>query len=263
MTSEPLVYVDVGCSVGYPLAHFLAASGNRSGLNPASLHAQLEDMGIPSCGGCGDCRLSPLPPSITTPVDAYGIEAAPQNYRALLRVQEVFSQTSTGEETRLSVLNYYVGNGSTEAMQVPSLASGEDVSLHDLPSWETPVEVAAITLDRLAELEFLRVIDVLNINTREDGPEVLEGASKLLKSQRISTILLTYTKTGRWAAPRALQNVLNSLRDYGYFCFWAGKTGLIPITSCFVETYAQISLGRMVCAPVMSPIFKQMAALII
>ena len=261
------MYVDIGSALGYSLAHFIAASGSTSGLSPASLHAKLEDFGILGrCGQCGNCNFSPRPPSSTTPIEAYAIEGAPQNYQTLMSMQRAFftsAAASKADKTQFFVLNYYVGNGSTEVVRVPSSASGEDVRLHDMPTWETPVEIAAITLDTLAELSGLRSIDVLNIEIGGDGPEVLEGATALLQSQRISIILLTYTKTGRWTAPHALKAVLDTLQGYGYYCFWAGKTGLVLITSCYVETYTQVSSGRIVCTPEKSLLFSNLTALIL
>lgn len=259
-SSKPLVYVEIGCALGYSLAEFVAGSGSE--ISPATLHAKLHQLDIDQCGRCNNCKLRPLTRNITARIDAYCVEASPQNYRTLLSVKEAFF-SDIMDGAYLSILNYFVGNPSQDTIQVPSLASGEDISLHELPAWETPVEVAAITVDRLAEFEHLRAIDVLNIDIRGDGPKVVEGAAGMLKSQRISILLLTLTQTGCWQSPHALKRQVDMLWSYGYYCFWAGKTGLVPITACYVETYAKVTLGRMVCAPVISPYFPYLAALIV
>lgn len=140
----PLVYVDIGCGVGYSLAHVLGSSSRSVRFNPANLSAELTKSGLETCGVCGDCKVPP--PQQTKPVDieAYCINAFPQNYRVMLKARDnlLLNEDQNDSHVQLSVLHYVVGNGSLPSVAVPSSCVGEECSAQQaMPAWEKPVDV--------------------------------------------------------------------------------------------------------------------------
>jgi FkbM family methyltransferase len=109
-------------------------------------------------------------------------------------------------------------------------------------------EVAASTVDGMAEKYGISNIDVLLIDTEGLDAEVMDGAVGLLSRQIIKVLEFEYHSVRAWAK-RSLESVVDWLSTLGYDCFFTQASTLIQLTNCWHTSYEHHSWSNVLCVP--------------
>lgn len=199
--------MDVGCSLGYGVARVFAAKTPGLGLSPSSLHGFLSSLQIASCGECDDCKGIGGGRGLSTPIEAYCIDAAPRNMKVMSKAAEYFLRPQlTGHQRSLLVRNAYVtSDNATSTVSFPALCLGERCSAYADLAAGVKALVPTVRVDQLAEEYKLPFIDILRVSVGGDEPAVLHSALGLLQQRRIGVVVFEYSQSGVWGGEYTLK----------------------------------------------------------
>ena len=89
------------------------------------------------------------------------------------------------------------------------------------------------------------MIDLLSIDVEGFDAEVLLGANSTL--ERVRYLEFEYNWRGKWPK-HPLQNIIKSMRDRGFVCYWPGMRGHIwRITDCWLDHYKHRFWSNVAC----------------
>lgn len=259
----PVVVVHVGCNKGYEAVDTLRATTSDPVFDRAAWLKALSGSDTATGvmrGACGQhqvplqAKLSSADVARAPLVDAevHCIEPMPVTFDALVKASE-----SLGYDTRgLRVSNVAIADESG-TVKFPAPVAGASaqslLGLETVTAGTCEQVVAAMneeagadklecrhvkmrTLDEYVDKEVEKgpIIDMLVIDTEGFDPLVLRGAKSTLS--RVRYLEFEYHGIGPWAETK-LADVIGSLDDAGFDCYWAGRKKLWRITGCFDPRY--------------------------
>lgn len=117
----------------------------------------------------------------------------------------------------------------------------------------TPDKLTIINKHKDKEAQTVRgekkqfVIDILKIDTEGNDPLVLQGAMSILREMTVRILQFEYHQDCPWPKYE-LKTIMKSLWKHGYSCFFAGSSGLWPISGHYwVDDYEFHRWANVVC----------------
>ena len=173
-------------------------------------------------------------------------EPVPANFAVLQQRAAFEAWTSTnwmGYQMALTAPELVPANGqaqffssATEGDQQGSLAQSASMGAGVI----TNVDVS--TLDKHLEQigHRLTPISLLKIDAEGFDPQVLLGASGLLKAGRAAYVTFEYNSKWSFVSDRSLASVVENMTSFGYDCYYITAGNLIPIFGAWWHTAYEI-----------------------
>jgi FkbM family methyltransferase len=284
LSCRPLTIVNVGANKGYLIASLIDLIRPAMGITPASLHAHIKAPAVAErqnvhdgCGFCNDCLEGHLPAAQSAARACFSDAGAALPRDSFPLALHAFEPTTSNSE----LLDYGVfallraapnSSGVTAALHRQAVVGDPAVTVVAFGNCKAGVErcgvadagngfvgatgtdtdignvnVPATTLDAWADLEGVRGIDLLAIDTEGMDPEVLRGAERLLSQRRVRILEFEYHVHRAWRAT-SLEAVVARLDALGMDCFFENLASLTRLTGCWHGSYEVRGWSNVVCA---------------
>ena len=256
-TDSTFVAIDVGCNNGYHGVQTLRMGAYDESVTVATWNSALQSVmgGQPLIGKCDaenpDQQIDISLGSIPRSGKMFCIEPLPINYDALTKANGIAQYQPKGFEVFHYSISDQVGthyfpitdmgdqpwekNVVGQAnMYIGGMADCDKLSEEQRK--EKCASVDVLTLDSFTTQYVPQELGTINVLLSESNVdyEVLSGAANTLK--RTEYVEFQFTWKGTWYG-RKLSSVTDMLDQIGFTCYWAGKSQLWRITSCWREAY--------------------------
>ena len=250
--------VNVGANKGYVLAELVSIFAPQAGIGPIRLGEAYEEFGLTlnhftGCGVCADCREDPAPSSAVMCVAAAGggggsvggallaqltlhaFEPMPDNIHLLRSVVEPLLAIADGVSLKVHAAAVVSDAARVKSVPFQNCKRGEEACSISSAAGSNTVDVPTASLDLWAERELKggAVIDLLFVDAEGYDPDVIRGASALLRSGRVRILEFEYHGVNLWEI-QSLDGVVTALDWQGYSCFLIGRaSNAVLLTGCF------------------------------
>jgi len=256
-TDSTFAAIDIGCNNGYHGVQTLRMGAYDESVTVATWNSALQSVtgGQPSAGRCDsqnpDQQIDISPGSIPRSGKMFCIEPLPINYDALTKANDIAQYQPKG----LEVFHYSISNQvgthyfpitdmgdqpweknvvGQANMYIGGMSNCDNLSEDQRK--EKCASVDVLTLDSFVTQYVPEELGTINVLLSESNVdyEVLSGGANALK--RTEYVEFQYSWKGTWPGKK-LSSVTDMLDQIGFTCYWAGKSNLWRITSCWRDAY--------------------------
>jgi hypothetical protein len=255
-----LVFVNVGVNKGYNFGIMMLLFAPWLNIDLDEWAKVYQKMGLSAfeaCGNCGDCKFKYRAPNYAANLNyasnhkliLIGIDLNIQNVDGTKRVIQSIRNRLYNVDTYL----FHAAGGSVvKQITIPKCGGhiGDEkcsVEATDVTTQQT-FTVPMVTVDKISrdfckrhkncmkqrgngagDHAVYQDIDILIIDTEGHDPNVLEGASELLRLRKIRCVIFEYHSLDLWQSTN-LHDVISEMHDnYDMDCFFQGKSRLWPL----------------------------------
>ena len=235
----------VGCNSGSDAI----AMARLFSQNPAFNYSSFSRYtGFP-CGVCNMCgQEAPIFPVETVSkishVTTHCFEALPINFRTLQKGAVHFNYEN---------MNFHVVGAAVTDRNGPSsvpFPRDREIGKESVGIGKNikgaSILVPTQTVDNYVQLNDLKKVDILLIDTEGHDAKVLDGAISTLESGSVRYLEFEYHEIGLWATLQ-LKKTIDYLDRLNYQCFWIGEMQVWPITNCWSPQFEGHSWSNVGC----------------